>query len=438
MDRKILLAADETIICPQCDHHFPLDQGIAQQTIERYRTEMETALEAQRKALEQQVGAEAERQAAKKYNEKIGQLDEKLKDSQDALQHAKAAVRSAQEQASASAKAEFEEEKKLLLEQAEKKDAALRAFREQEMALRKQKADLEEARQNLELDMQRKLDEQRQQLQVQISSTEAERFRLKEAELRKKIEDAQRANEDLTRKLEQGSQQLQGEVLELALEQMLTQSFPHDRIDEVKKGVRGADVLQTVCNQSAQDCGVIIWEAKRAEHWSDKWLQKLKSDQQQAGADIAVLVTTSMPKGNQEPFCRIGDVWVVTPQAMRPLAETLRVLLLEANRLRLVASGRNEKMELIYSYLASAQFAQTIRSMLDGFESMRKDLEAEKRSMLKMWAKREMQISMFSGSTAAVVGQLQAIAQGGLPQLDTIEMLSLPGEGDGDGDELAA
>ena len=135
---------------------------------------------------------------------------------------------------------------------------------------------------------------------------------LKEADYKKKIEDAQKANEVLTRKLSQGSQQLQGEVFELEIENTLNTAFVHDLIDEVKKGQRGADVLQIVKTPNGQVCGKIIWEAKRAENWTDKWIQKLKDDQQEAKADIAVLVSTVMPKGVTDVIVRIGDVWVIS------------------------------------------------------------------------------------------------------------------------------
>jgi hypothetical protein len=217
-------------------------------------------------------------------------------------------------------------------------------------------------------------------------------------------------------------------VLELEMEHTLAGAFVHDLIEEVKKGQRGADVLQTVRTPMGQVCGKIIWEAKRAEHWSDKWLQKLKDDQQAAGADIAVLVTTVMPKGVTEAFVRIGDVWVVSPQVMRPVAETLRVTLLEMQRLRLVNTGVSEKMEQLYNYLSSTSFAQRVRTMLESFESMRSDLEAEKRAMQKMWAKRQAQIERVTVSMVTVVGELQAIAHDQLPQLDAIEQLSLPTE----------
>lgn len=426
MDNKIIITADEPITCPKCQHHFPLDQGITRQTIERYETEFVEAFAAERKTMEEALGKEAERKATKLFSEQMAKLQEQLSDSRKAEREAKDQIVQAQNAAKAKALEEFAQEKASLAKELAEKDDKLRAFREQELDLRQQKKALEEQQANLQLDLQRKLDEERQKLTEQIAQKEGERFSMIEAEYKKKIEDAQRANEDLRRKLEQGSQQLQGEVLELELEQALASSFVHDQIDEVKKGVRGADVIQTVRTPIGQACGKIIWEAKRAENWSDKWLQKLKDDQLEAKADIAVLVTTAMPKGIAEPFVRIGDVWVVAPHVMRPVAETLRVILLEAHKLKLINTGRNEKMESLYNYLASSQFAQKVRTMLEAFQNMRSDLDSEKRAMLRIWAKREMQIERVTSSMVTVVGELQAIAQDSLPQLDVIEQVVLP------------
>lgn len=428
MPTKIIIAADESIVCPKCSHHFSLDQGITRQTIERYENEFEQAFAAQRKEMEGVMAQEAERKASKHFSDQILQLKEELGDTRKAEKEARALIAKTQAEAKAKAQAEFAQEKKSFTDELAEKEAKLKQFREQELDLRKQKKQLEELQANMQLDLQRKLDEERARMTEQIGQKEAERFSFIEAEYRKKIEDAQRANDDLRRKLDQGSQQLQGEVLELALEHTLEGAFVHDLIEEVKKGQRGADVLQTVRTSTGQICGKIIWEAKRAENWSDKWLQKLKDDQQAANADIAVIVTTTMPKGITDSFCRIGDVWVVSPQVMRPVAETLRVILLEAQRLKLVNTGRNEKMEQLYNYLSSSQFSQKVRTMLEGFEAMRTDLEAEKRAMQKIWAKRQTQIERVTGSMVNVVGELQAIAQDQLPQLDSMMQLEAIGE----------
>ena len=426
MQNKIIITATEPITCPKCGHNFPLDAGITRQTIERYESEFAEAFAAERKQMEDSLTREAERKANRQFAEQIAKLQEQLSDSRKSERDAKELIAKAQAEAKAKAAEEYAQEKKALDEELKDKEAKLRQFREQELELRKQKKEMEEQQANMQLDMQRKLDEERSKMGEQITQKAAERFSMIEAEYRKKIEDAQRANEDLRRKLEQGSQQLQGEVLELELEHTLSSTFLHDQIEEVKKGVRGADVLQTVRTPMGQVCGKIIWEAKRAENWTDKWLQKLKDDQQEANAEIAVLVTTAMPKGITESFTRVGDVWVVAPHVMRPVAETLRVILLEAHRLKLVNTGRNEKMESLYNYLSSPQFSQRVRTMLESFEAMRSDLEAEKRAMQKIWAKRQTQIERVTGSMVSVVGELQGIAHEALPELDAIETLALP------------
>ena len=431
MANKIILSSDEPIICPKCNHKFPLHLGITQQTIEKYESEYEAVFAAERKTLEERLGREAERKANKTFTDQIAKLTEQLGESKQAAEEAKKLIAKAQSDAKAKALAEFEQEKKSLAEELADKDSKLKPYREQELKLRAEKKALEEARHNMQLEVVRKVDEERQKIQKQIADTESEKFKLKEAELRKQIDDAMKVNEDLSRKLKQGSQQLQGEVLELELEAILTDAFRNDRIEEIKKGQRGADVLQSVCTPTGQVCGIIIWEAKRAEHWSDKWLTKLKDDQLEAKADIPVLVTTAMPKENNEPFYMIGDVWVVAPHVMRPVAETLRIILLEANRLKILNTGRNEKMELLYNYLSSTQFSQKVRTMLESFESMRNDLEAEKRAMQRIWTKRQAQIERVTGSMVSVVGELQAIAHDSLPQLEAIEQLALPkGEDD--------
>ena len=420
MGKKIIVSSDEIAVCPKCNHQFSLDQGIARHTIERYEQEFSDALESEKKELEESLAREAERKANKLFMEQIAKLKEDLADVRKAEQDARALVTKAESDAKAKAAEAFAQEKSALAEELAAKNAQLATFREQELALRRQKQELEEKQANFQVEFERKLDDERTRLTSQIGSREAERYALIEAEYKKKIDDAQKANEDLRRKLDQGSQQLQGEVLELELEHMLQSAFFHDQIDEVKKGQRGADVIQTVRTASGQVCGKIIWEAKRAENWSEKWLQKLKDDQQEANADIAVLVTTAMPKGNSETFCRMGDVWVVSPQVMRPVGETLRVILLESQRLKQVNTGRNEKMEQLYNYLASPQFAQRIRSILESFETMRADLEGEKRAMQRIWAKRQSQIDRLTGSMTSVVGELQAIAQDQLTQLGDI------------------
>ncbi len=436
MPHKIILSSEEPIVCPQCQHKFELGEGITRQTIEKYEQDFENVLKERSQDLRKDLEQEVERKLERTYNAQLDDLKEQLTESRQAAAAMNGRIEQVQQETKAKALADFEVEKTMLQQELSEKDGKLKALRDQEMALRQEKNELAESRRELELDLQRKLDEERKKIEEQIRNAEAERFKLKEAEYQKKIEDAQKANEDLRRKLEQGSQQLQGEVLELELESLLRNAFPLDMIEPVRKGARGADVLQTVITRTGLACGKIIWEAKRAENWSNAWIQKLKDDQQAANAEVAVLVSTTMPKQTTEPFCLVEDVWVADMLAIRPVAETLRVMLIETHKHKLIGLNKNEKMEALYHYLCSPQFAQKVRTVIDAFTTMKRDLDSEKNAMTRIWKKREQQIERVATNMMGMCGELQAIAQDSLPQLDDIGTLPAPGC-DGTDDNIA-
>ena len=275
---------------------------------------------------------------------------------------------------------------------------------------------VEQQKADLSLDIERKLDIERSQIKKKSS----EEFSFKEAELKKKISDAQKANEELTRKLEQGSQQLQGEVLELELESLLGLSYPFDDIQPVKKGIRGADVIQHVKLRSGAICGTIVWETKRAENWSNKWIPKLKEDMQRESGDIAVLVSTVFPANVDEVILQHEGVWLVRPDVVSGLSAALRTVLIESQRQKSVSLGKNEQMEALFDYVTSNQFAQRIRAVVENYELMRVDLEKEKAAMQRLWKKREMQIGRISEQMLSVCGELQGVSSNSMPMLDNI------------------
>jgi hypothetical protein len=425
MQDKIILAAAETVVCPKCEHAFALHEGIARQTIERHHAEFEQETRQFKEQIAADLSREAERRAAQQFGGKLIELQDQVATARRSEREAKEAIDKARNEARAAAAADSLQQMKALQEDMQRQGEELQRLRGQELDLRRERQALQEQQRNGELELQRKLDEERIRINQQVTEREGERFRLQEAEYRKRLDDVQKANEDLRRKLEQGSQQLQGEVLELQVEQSLTTAFFHDLIEEVKKGVRGADVIQTVRTVSGQVAGKIIWEAKRAENWSDRWLDKLKDDQREAKADLAVLVSTCMPRGVQGPFARVGEVWVVSPQVLRPMAETLRVILIESFKLKQANTGKGERVEQLFNYLSGPTFAQNMRSVLDSFTTMQGDLDAEKRAMTKLWGKRQAQIDRVVRSMTTVIGELQGIAQGSLPALDGIESLEV-------------
>ena len=306
-----------------------------------------------------------------------------------------------------------EQKKALERELVAEKEKALSKFRSEELQLRRRLRELEEADKNRDVDYQRKLDEERRRIEAQHKA---------------QIESAQREVADLKRKLEQGSQQLQGEALELSLEGLLRTAFPLDEIVPVPKGMNGADLLQHVRLPSGHCCGTIIWEAKQTKAWQPAWLRKLKDEQHAIGAELAVIVTAAMPRETREPFLRDSDVWVARFDAARPLAELLRSALVEMHKQRQANAGRSEKMELLYNYICSPQFTQRVKSVVDGFAAMRQDLEAEKMAVARMFKKREMQLTRMSDGLLGVVGELQGIGEVSLAQLDTVAALPVPAE----------
>lgn len=427
MTRTIMVDATEEVVCPKCNHAFPLSEGISRHAIERHAGEFERSLAARRKELEAELAAEAKRHAERDAAQQVGALKEALAAAQAAAKASKDQVERARSEAAAAAREQYETEMRAAREALAAKDTTLAGFRDAELALRRELRTLQEKAQSQELEYQRKLDDERKQIESAARSAIGEEFSQKEARLRAQIESAQREAADLKRKLEQGSQQTQGEALELGLETMLAAAFPMDEIQPVPKGVTGADLLQRVRSPSGQLCGTIVWEAKQTKNWQGAWVQKLKDDQQTVGAEIAVLVTSAMPKEHSgrsgEPFVRESDVWVTRLDAARPLAEALRMTLLEMHKLRQANLGRSEKMELLYNYICSPQFAQRVKSVVEGFEAMKRDLEAEKAAMTRIWKKREMQLTRMTTGMLGVVGDLQGIGQGSLPQLESIASL---------------
>lgn len=421
--KKIIVDAAEPVACPKCSHAFPLSEGISRQTIEGYAEDFERTFAERGKQLEAELAAEAKRRAERDAAQQVKALKEQVAAAETAAMASKAQLDKAREEAKAAAKEQYETDLKANQEALAAKEAALAKFRKDELDLRRQVREAEEKRQNQELEYQRKLDAERKSIEEKARGSLTEEFSRREAQFKAQIESAQREAADLKRKLEQGSQQTQGEALELSLEAMLRAAFPLDEIAPVPKGVNGADMLQRVRSPSGQACGTIVWETKQTKNWQQGWLQKLKDDQQAVGAEFAVLVSSAMPKDARDAFVRESDIWVTKFDAARPLAEVLRNSLLEMHKLRLANTGRSEKMELLYNYICSPQFAQRVKSVVDGFGAMRQDLEAEKAAMTRIWKKRESQLSRMTGGMLGVVGDLQGIGQESLPQLGSIAIL---------------
>jgi hypothetical protein len=230
-----------------------------------------------------------------------------------------------------------------------------------------------------------------------------------------------RTIEELRRKAEQGSQQSQGEVLELELEELLRGRFPSDIIEPIGKGELGADVVQHVNGSIGQPAGIILWESKRTKGWSDAWLTKLRDDQRRCGADEALIISQALPKHIQH-FDLVDGVWVAHPRCAIPVAVALRQTLIEVNSSRLAQQGQLTKMEKVYQYLTGIKFRQRVEAVVEKFNDMREDLDKERKFMGRQWAKRETQILSVIESTVGMVGDLQAIAGKAMPEIPTLDM----------------
>lgn len=439
-----------SITCPNCDHQFELSDALQTQIREQLEgklkeefTQREVDLKKRSTHLKEQaaqlaknqesvdelVASELKKQAtqlesaaAKKVEARYGdQLKELQSSLKEQSEDSKRKLAEAETKATAKAKEELQVQLKELQESAAEKDASLKALREQELELRKKQRELAKEKEESELAMQRKLDTERDAISKEVSEKLGEQHRLKELEKDQMIRSLKTSVEDMKRKAEQGSMESQGEALEIDLEEQLRQSFPHDDITPVSKGVRGADIVQNVRTPLSHDCGIILWETKNTKAWSDAWLAKFKDDMQEKRAVLGILVSVALPASIKR-FGRVDGVWVSDPASALGLALALREQLLIVNREQLSSVGKNEKMEMLYQYLAGTQFQQKITGIVEAFEAMQLQIIREKRAMEKQWKEREKQIERVVKNTVGLYGDMQGIIGGQIPAIPALEL----------------
>lgn len=302
----------------------------------------------------------------------------------------------------------------------QEKEKHLEIARKAELDLRLEKNKLDDERKAFELDKQRQLDVERQKIQIDAKRLAEEDMRMRILEKEKQLQDAMKANMELQRKLQQGSQQTQGEVLELVLEDLLRSTFPRDTIEPVPKGINGFDIKQTVYSPGGQPCGTMAWESKYTKAWSDGWVQKLKDDQRKVGSDVAILVSEVLPKDIQTFGYREG-VWVCDQKSIVGVATVLRMYLIRSAAIKQTTVGKNEKMEVLYSYLTGSEFRHKMEAIVEAFVSMKSDLEKEKRVMMRIWAKREKEIEQIVANTASMHGDFQGLLGSSIQSIPALE-----------------
>lgn len=402
----------DKITCPNCSHKFDIEDTIAKElevTYNKQLAEEKAKLHHQYQNKQQELNAkEVDFQAKKeKANELFKQrLDKALLEKEGKLKN------------------QLSEEFQLKLTSQEKelneKQQKIRALQEKEIEFAKMQRKMEEMGTEMELKFQKNLLEEQKKIEEKASIRIADEYKLKMLERDKQLEDQKKLIEEMRRKSEQGSMQLQGEVQEQAIEHILQSTFPYDQIEEVAKGVRGADCVQTVI-ENQRTCGKIVYESKRTKVFGAEWINKLKSDQRAVQAEIAVLVTQTMPK-DMAQFGEKNGVYICTFEEFKSLAYVLRQILIRMSDVKSAQENKGDKMEMLYSFLTSEEFRMQFTGILDAFNMLKGDLDKEKRAMQSLWKKREKQLENVITNTIDMYGSIKGIAGKAIPTVSQLEL----------------
>jgi len=398
--------------CPSCGVPFPIEEVMA----EEYKKELRVKMVEYTQQKEEEY-RKKENDFTTRQNQQAQQFEQRLAEEKKQLQL------SVEQNLRKTIATDFENQMLMLQNSVTEKDEKLKLSRQKELEfLQKEKA-LVDKEQELELALQRKLQEQRNELTDQIRKQETEKFSLKDTdyqlkvkELEKQLDDQKKLAEEMKRKAEQGSTQLQGEVQELILEELLRSNFPFDVIAEVGKGVRGADCVQTVRNQFGQECGRIIYESKCTKDFGADWIEKLKKDMRNIGVDVAVIVSQCYPKG-MDCFGERDGVWICSFDEVKAVAYILRDGIIKLNNLSKSQDNKGDKMHLLYDYLTSREFSEQWKAIREGFMQMRVSIQRERDAMEKLWKAREKQLEKVLLNAAHIQGSVEGIAGSDVIQL---------------------
>ncbi len=430
--------SDVKIECPHCHKSFKLNETLAAPLVEETRRKFQQEFEEKEETLEQRRQAFAEEQkAAEKTRKEVEkeraslakqkeqfdeQIAEQVEEQRVAIEReaAKKAKQKYDEKL-----AERDEEKAELQEQIKEKETKLAEARKAEVEFRKKQRELDDKMKAADVEVEKRVNDALAPEREKAKKDAEDQQRLKMAEKDKIIEDQKLKLAEAQQKLEQGSQQLQGEVQELDIERRLREAFPRDTIEPVPKGLHGGDALHRVLAMQGHCCGTILWESKRTRNWQGGWCDKLKQDQRAAKADLAIIVTQTMPQG-LDSFAEIEGVWVTTPVLAMSLGAALRLCIVECSSARRAADGQNDKMAILYQYLTGPEFRRRIEALKDAFVTMQDDLSSERRVITKQWEKRQKQIDRVMVSTVGMYGDLQAIAGTTLQEIDGLSLTALP------------
>jgi len=420
---------EPTITCPNCKTEIKLTESLAAPLIAATRQQFEQKLAQKDSDIAKRE--QAMRDKEKQLIEEKHKLDDQVADQVAAQLKAERARIIVEESKKAKLASAAELENKVrelgdLQEVLKARDEKLAEAQKAQVELIKKQRELDDAKRELDLTVEKRVQEGLDATRLKAKKEAEDEQKLKVMEKEQTIAAMQKQIEDLKRRAEQGSQQLQGEVQELELENLLRSKFPYDAIDPVPKGEYGGDMLHRVVGAGGQSGGTILWEFKRTKNWSDAWLVKLRDDQRTAKAEIAVIVSQILPKG-VETFEMVEGVWVTHPRAALPVAMILRQSLLELALARQTTEGQQTKTEMVYQYLTGPRFRQRVEAIVEAFSTMQEDLDNERKAIMKQWAKREEQIERVMGATVGMYGDLQGIAGKSLQEIEGLELTALDG-----------
>ncbi|MCX2450635.1 DUF2130 domain-containing protein [Pedobacter sp. PLR] len=404
------------IKCPNCAHTFPIEEVMAEEYKKDLREKMLTFTKQKDEEYQQKLSKLTQQQ---KEQEQSFEQQQKLQVQafEQKLAEEKKILQTALEETLRKSIASDFENKLVMMDNAHKEaEEKLKLARAKELDfLMKEKAMIEKE-EEMELQLHRKLQEQRTEMIEQIRKQETEKNNLKDTEhqlrvkeLEKQLDDQKKLAEEMKRKAEQGSMQLQGEVQELILEELLRNAFPFDLISEVGKGVRGADCVHHVRNQFGQECGKIIYESKRTKDFSMEWIEKLKKDMRSMGVDVAVIVTQCYPKG-MDCFGEKDGVWICSFDEVKAVSYILRDGIVKLFGATKSQENRGDKMHMLYDYLTSNEFSEQWKAIREGFMSMKLSIQKERDAMEKLWKAREKQLEKVMLNAAHIRGSIEGIA----------------------------
>jgi hypothetical protein len=422
---------EPVITCPHCHKEIKLTESLAAPLVEATRLEFEAKLaekdsEVGRREVELRTGEQSLAVARQQID---AQIEEGIRQQRKtiAVEEANKARRLVSDELAGKTR-ELAELEAVVKAKDEKLAEAQNAQAE---AVRKQR-ELDDAKRELDLTVETRVQEALGAVRDKAKHDAEEELKLKISEREETIASMQRQIEVLKQKAEQGSQQLQGEVQEMELESLLVARFPSDLVEPVPKGEFGGDILHKVLSPSGQQCGTLIWESKRTKNWSDGWLAKLREDKRAASADFAILVSRALPK-DVAAFDFIDGVWVVESRCAVPVAIALRQSLIDVASVRQTNLGQSTKMGMVYEYLTGPRFRVHVESIVEKFTEMEQDLAKERKTMMRLWAKRDEQIRGVIESTAGMYGDLQGIAGKSLNEIEGLQMTMLPAGDDSEG-----